>query len=294
MAKNITIAGADYPSVPSIIAPITGGGTATFVETSDADATAADIASGKTAYVNGSLITGTGGGGSTTLTFGAIRPDAELLQTYSYDKYIVSGEGKNLPSYSTTAQTLLASDNLSPTITIDTSSYNYLITLRGISIPTYNTTTLGAGRQEYSLGFAMFEHLQTPANTFHALVDTSKKYTSTDNLIYMATGNSTRLGYFSSASSFKIQQAQYGAYLALTAPSVSSSTLTIKSPALSMRGSATYFSSTYWGYVTDVRYQWKIDVWRAPKGNLNLDGWFGWQFQTHILDDLYSNTHTLT
>jgi len=32
MAKNISIAGAAYPSVPSIEVPITGGGTATFYE----------------------------------------------------------------------------------------------------------------------------------------------------------------------------------------------------------------------------------------------------------------------
>lgn len=293
MAQNVTVAGASYSDVPSLILPKTGGGSAQFYDVSTTDATASDVASGKKFFAaDGTFTTGTSSGGSTTLTFGAIRPDAELLQTYSYDKYIVSDEEKTLPSYSTTAQTLLASTALSPTITIDTSSYNYLITFRGISIPTYNTTTLGAGRQEYSLTYATFEHVQTPANTFHALVDTSKKYTTTDN--YMAAATFTRMGYFSSASSFKIQQSQYGAYTALTTPSVSSSTLTIRSPALNMRGSGTYFSSTYWGYVTDVRYQWKMDVWRAPKGDLNLDGWFGWQFQTHILDDLYSNTHTLT
>ena len=74
MAQTISIAGASYPDVPSISVPKTGGGTAQFYDTTIASnaAAASDIASGKLAYVNGSLITGTGsgggGGGGYTLT----------------------------------------------------------------------------------------------------------------------------------------------------------------------------------------------------------------------------------
>jgi hypothetical protein len=63
MAQNVTVAGASYLDVPSILLPKTGGGTAQFDDTSDANATAGDIESGKTAYVNGAKLTGTGGGG---------------------------------------------------------------------------------------------------------------------------------------------------------------------------------------------------------------------------------------
>ena len=67
MAQNITLLGASYTDVPGVNLPKTGGGQAYSVDSTDADATASDIASGKTAYVNGTKITGTGsGGGGTT------------------------------------------------------------------------------------------------------------------------------------------------------------------------------------------------------------------------------------
>lgn len=68
MSQNITLLGASYSDVPSILLPKTGGGTAQFDDTTIASngAAAGDIASGKKAYVNGSLITGTSSGGGGT------------------------------------------------------------------------------------------------------------------------------------------------------------------------------------------------------------------------------------
>lgn len=65
MAQNITIAGASYSDVPFITVPKTGGGTASFIDTTIASgaAAASDILSGKYAWANGVLLKGTGSGG---------------------------------------------------------------------------------------------------------------------------------------------------------------------------------------------------------------------------------------
>ena len=63
MAQNITLMGATYNAVPAVQLPKQGGGTAQFDDTTDANATADDIMSGKTAYVNGTKLIGTASGG---------------------------------------------------------------------------------------------------------------------------------------------------------------------------------------------------------------------------------------
>jgi len=50
MAQNVIIAGVTYSSVPEVDIPTTGGGTAVFRDTANANVAAGDIRTGKTAY----------------------------------------------------------------------------------------------------------------------------------------------------------------------------------------------------------------------------------------------------
>lgn len=74
MAQNVTIAGNQYPDVPSILVPKTGGGgNAIFADPSVVTAVAADVASGKYFLDSSGVLTqgtASGGGGASNLVTG--------------------------------------------------------------------------------------------------------------------------------------------------------------------------------------------------------------------------------
>lgn len=69
MSQNISLWGATYSDVPSVLLPKSGGGTASFTDVTDTTALASDVAQGKYFYLaTGEKVQGTatGGGGSVT------------------------------------------------------------------------------------------------------------------------------------------------------------------------------------------------------------------------------------
>lgn len=95
MAQNVIINGVTYQSVPQVNIPKVGGGTAKFMDTGDATATASDILSGATAYINGVKITGQISGKS-----------AETFTPTTSDQTIASGQ------YLSGTQTIKGDSNL--------------------------------------------------------------------------------------------------------------------------------------------------------------------------------------
>lgn len=265
---DVTLWGATYRGVPSVLLPAYGGGTAQFDDTTGTTATAADIAKGKTAWANGSLLTGTASGGSAKEY--VMRPDAELVHTYSADELIVEDLGLTLPAYSTSAKVIKTGAALTPTVTVDYTHYDYFITMRGLTIPQYNTTTKQKGRCDYSATSYVYELAVVPANEIHT-IDGTKTYTSR-NAVITAHGSAGREVYWTSATAMTVaNNATYGAYCTGQAPAISGTTLTIKAPVYGIRGNTNQMTSGAWGTMTDIREQWVIQVWRAPSAE--LAGW---------------------
>ena len=221
-----------------------------------------------------------------------LRPDAELVKTFTYDKHIVGDEGLTIPAYTTGASTIKASANLSPTVTVNVDTETFFIVERFLSIPEYSTTSKAKGRAEYTYCIYIYELARVPANVFQT-IDKSKAITSASNIINTLT--SYRLLYWSSGSAISLYASNgYGCYQTPTAPGLSGSTLTIKSPALCVRGSTTYFTSTFMNALTDIRYQYVIDVYKAPKQAMSIDGWITNTLVNHIIECANSTTHKLT
>lgn len=233
-------------------------------------------------------------GGATVLKPFVVRPDAELVKIWSYDTTL-SNESINVPSWSTSAVTVRASDAMTGTYTVDTTNYDYYVMERALTIPTYNTNTLGKGRIDYHIGSFGFELVTFPANTIYSL-DKTKSYTTQTRAFY-ATGAYYRSVYWSTATAVTAYSTSaYSTSQIVQAPSISSGgAITCNTPTWSMRGSTSYFTQTYWQAITNIRYQFIAEVYRAPKSNLNIDAWGIAQQADHIFDDaVNTNTHTLT
>lgn len=245
-------------------------------------------------YLEGDiLLTDITQSGTITLKEGVLRSDAELVKKYNFDNLLVHDLEIAIPAYSTTAKTLVASASEATTVSMST-SYDYQVYERLLAYPIYKEgTAIATGRVEYWLQAMIRDIVEISPNSFKSM-NGSKSYGTRIYGIFQA-GCFYRELYWSSASALTTYSTNaYGVYMTSTAPTVSGTTLTIKTPAIMIRGHSTYLRSAVWSTIEDIRYQWISEVWRVPKGNLNLDGWGARQSTYHIFDNIQNNGGTLT
>ena len=231
-----------------------------------------------------------------TLKMGVMRPDAELVETWSYDKLWIAEEGQTLPAYSTTAVTLKASEVLPIEHEWELDDYKYFVTERTLVIPFYSTDEIARGRVEWSEVHGAWELVYPDSGAFRSLLDPTKSYQSRA-LGWVASGGTlSRMPYFSNSQGImSVYSANsYGVWCTVQAPTYASGELKINSPNFTLRCQANVFDQPFYEALTDIRFQWVIELWRVPIGSLNIDGWSANQQMEHILDCVYSTNHKLT
>ena len=127
MAQNITLMGASYSAVPAVTLPKTGGGVATFTDTSPTTAVASDVASGKVFFLSdGTQTTGTNSGGG-----GTVQADTKTATASNYPTSLTFTSMKGEPKMFTVRLNAQVSSSGSTT-------YYYIV-----DITSHGTTTHG-------------------------------------------------------------------------------------------------------------------------------------------------------
>lgn len=292
MAQQVVIAGAMFNDVPSISVPDSNSVYHPFVDPSVTTAAASDVAQGKQFIAaDGTLTQGTAsGGGTVTLKMGVLRPDAELVQKWTYDKYIVQDEGATLPSYTTSVKTLKASALLSNSMSTDFTSYCYMIVTRGLAIPVYSINTIDKGREEYAI-YSRVDEMILPfirlGNTNASVNPLNSQPSYMNRIAYWNSSNDLRSVNSTSGINFSnpTNTSYGGGY---------SGNLSIYSPSLRLQGSSSYLTNTYFNSLTDIRYQYVVELYREPLNSLNIDGFNHISQTTHIVDCMNTSGSTLT
>ena len=227
-------------------------------------------------------------GGGTTLIDGAIRPDAELWKTYSYDKNIVQDGVATIPTYSTSSVTVIAQSTID-TIQLDFSAYHYIVVANALTIPKYGASRTGNGTEytQYSYVGEIMSPISLLCINGQAVPKQSEESVKTKYTAYMVYSSGTGSGQHATSST------SYGIKFENISTSISSSSLTIKSPTLSMRGNTTQMTQSAWESLEDVRIQYLIKVYRVPLASLNVKGYELLSMFTHV-QECIANGGTLT
>lgn len=231
-------------------------------------------------------------GGGAILKPIVLRPDAELIAKYTSDRLIVEDDGATIPAYSTSNKVLKASSELGRINSPDFATYDYFYVYRGLVYPIYSSDTKYAGKQEY-VTISYCGEIDYMAGGVVPSLDGTKRFGSSRYAV-RAVSNSYDV-YWSSATAIELlDSASYGATLSTTVVSTNGANIVISEPNHNLRGHNTYLKQTAWEEITDIRYQYVIELYRSKKGDLNCDGWCIHPCALHSLECISSADHILT
>lgn len=269
-------------------------GDDTIIDITDTTATASDVAEGKILYTADGLRTvGTGAINdiqTNTIKPFVIRADAELVNSWSYDKLIVSDLGVTIPAYSTSSTTVVPASTLVSNLPFDFTEYTGIFICRTLATPIYDSDSFTTGRVEFSSYLMGSELVVSPAGYAKTKNGTGVAKTARvfSRPLYATLDWS---GY--NASPIVVTQA-YGCILACSNPSVSvSNVITVYSPSFALQGDATHFKQSAWEHMTDVRVQYILELYRIPITGQN-DGFMVQQLLQRVIDCFDSVSGALT
>lgn len=265
-SKNIVLKGATWNGVESIDLPVSGGGTARFVETSDSDAVAADVASGKTCYVNGSKITGTASGGGGSWSWMGENPT--LVKDYDKIKVFLKDSPYATWTPTTTQTTFASATNMDAATNIDLGSHDYVITYKWHTHFEYDGTE--TGKNQISDYYFFSNH---DCGKFHSSYDDMVNG-SKNGVGKVAGPSSYGLFYKNTSGSDRYVQTYSGVFISsITTPNHDSTNLTLtpKIPAIYASCSNSYFSAANASAVDQDKsyYEFKVQIWQVDTATSN-------------------------
>ena len=263
-AKDISLVGATFYAVPQVDLPISGGGTASFVEISDTTATAADVASGKYFYTAAGVKTegtASGGGGDPWSWMGK---NPTKVKDYGTSKVYLKDTGFNTWTPSTSASQIVAQADLE-TYTADFANYDYIVVFRFHTHFEYGSGRT-AGNYITDYYWAAFNETLKYRNNYSSMV--SGNYST---ITSATVGGGSRSGLFYKAANGNDTYSysnSYGVFPNSTpTPSLnySTSALIPRSPRLNACCQNTYFSTTNAAAVdkTTSYYELSVQIWRV-------------------------------
>lgn len=195
MAQQVEIAGVLFNDVPYIQCPDGNGVYHQFLDTTIASnaAAAADIAQGKLAYVNGSLVTGTasGGGGGLEYETGTWTPASDIARgTISF-----AGSHSEPPIFFAVANMTQITLNASSNIACIFGNY-----YNAFGSPAYTAST----NPQYGAARFVYGNTSSGSQSITALTgdaNTSLSYWATSEAIYPYTNSTSR--YWKSSCTYK-------------------------------------------------------------------------------------------